>query len=155
LVFANGNSLFYQSSPEDGTFVYQNGEETLNFEIDPSTGTEAFEYPDGTGAYFEHENGRLMWASNETCKVKLSYDAEGRIIAEDVAGRIVHYERNALGKLTALITPEGDRLVFDLDTEQRLREVQDDSGNRFAITYEPSGALQTIHYPNGVVLTRT
>jgi RHS repeat-associated protein len=136
--------------------------EILNVSVNRESGRREFSYPDGTFARFDYSAGQLTAASNGECTVNLKYDAHGGVIAEETtfAGepqtKVVQYERNVLGSIDAIITPApgSERIVFERDSEHRLRKVWDAQDKVWEIGYELSGALASIRYPNGVVVTR-
>jgi RHS repeat-associated protein len=150
-----GERQTYEDDPSrQGIVIRRDGRPTLEFSFDPGTGTQEFRYPDGTLARFEYSDGRLATAANNDSTVRLTYDANGRVRAEETDGRVVRYERNTLGAITAMVTPEGERIVFERDSEGRLRRIREKSGEAYTLDYELSGALASIRYPNGIVATR-
>lgn len=156
VVSALGDRQTYEDDGlHGGMIVRHNERQVVSFFVDPETGTQEFHYADGTLARFGYTEGRLTTATNGACTVNLTYDSNGYVRTEETDGRAVEYERNALGAIMALVTPEGERIAFERDTEHRLRKIRERSDKTYTIDYELSGALASIEYPNGIVVKRT
>jgi RHS repeat-associated protein len=103
---------------------------------------------DGTWARYVIRSDHVVEAINDICTVKFEYDDQGRVLKEETDGKVVQYLRNPVGALIGLVTPEGEKLTFRRDSEQRVTGIVDWNGGRFGFGYAPSGALQKIEYPN-------
>ncbi len=134
--------------------VSVNGAEHAFFRIDEEGGTFEINYTDGTKIHFLIKDGRIVEAINETCTVSLEYDDHGHLLSEDIDGQIVKYQRNEVGILTGITTPEGENIIFDRDKEYRVCGITDWSGNHYDIDYNLTGTLNSIKYPNGVMLSQ-
>ena len=135
--------------------LHQDGAPVARISSDPDAQVTTLRYSDGAETSFTFDGGRIIQGRNESCVVHLEYDEAGLLTSEEVDGRTVRYERNAVGALVALVSPEGGRIELQRDSEHRLRQVRDVSGGVFAIEYAPSGAIESIRYPNGVDVTRS
>ncbi len=151
VVLPNGNRRDWMHDAESGRYkLFINGVEHL--EAYASRGkkdTYEVSCKDGTRARYVIRNERIVEAANESCTVKFEYDDQGRVLKEACDGKVVEYVRNPAGALIGLITPDGGRLTFQRDTEQRVSSISDWSGGNLRFSYAPSGALQAIEYPNG------
>lgn len=156
MVLPHGPVWEFQYDP-DGRLAAMsvNGAAHAKFQTDEQAGTYKVDYADGTKAHFVLKDGRPVEAANETCTVKVEYDDQGRILAEETDGRRVQYLRNEIGALVGLVTPEGEKLTFQRDKEGRVSEVLDWSGQRYQISYGLAGALAGIGYPNGSAIRAT
>jgi RHS repeat-associated protein len=151
VLFANGDRHEFEYDARGFLDkVNVNGTDHAAFHVDEEAGSYDAAYTDGSRVHFLIKYDRIVEAENETCTVKLEYDDNGRLVREDTNGKIVEYLHNELGALVGLITPDGEKLLFERDREGRVCGIIDWSGDRYAIEYDPCGALMGIKYPNGV-----
>lgn len=154
--FADGSRQDFEFDEEDNLRrMLFNGKEHAKFRIDEEAGSYEVEYADGARARFLASGGRVVEAANETCTVKLAYDEHGKLLREEIDGQVVEFERNAVGALTGLTTPDGEKLVFERDGDQTVRSITDWSGGQYAFKYSKVGVLAAIEFPNGATLAQT
>lgn len=108
-------------------------------------------FHDGSWIRLRTQAARVVRAESAEGYVALDYDDAGRIVAEDQNGRIVRYERDATGLLTAIVLPDGVKLQFERDGDSRIATVRDWSGRTTHVGWAPNGQLAEIVHPNGVV----
>ena len=150
VLFANGDSHEFEYDAQGFLDkVRVNGTDHAAFHVDEETGAYDVTYTDGSRVHFIIKDDRIVEAENETCTVKLEYDDKGRLVRENTDGKIIEYLRNELGALIGLITPDNEKLLFERDREDRVCGIIDWSGDRYAVDYDPCGALRSIKYPNG------
>jgi RHS repeat-associated protein len=135
--------------------VHVNGKLHASYRHDNPSGKHEVKFCDGTWASLTYQSDRLVEASNENGTIKLAYDEQGRLAAEEFDGETVRYRRNAVGSLTAIVLPNGEEVCFERDGEQRLNAVTDWKGDRYSIGYLDVGAPASIQYPNGVEQSMT
>ncbi|MBL8179756.1 MAG: hypothetical protein JNK48_34070 [Bryobacterales bacterium] len=131
-----------------------NGVEQVAFE-QTEPGLHTVRAADGTQCTLRLKDGRIVEATNEHGTVKLAYDPAGRLTMEEFNGRAVEFQRNPIGALTAIVTPDGEELKFERDTEARLTRVVDWNQAAYRFDYDKSGALAAIRYPNAAELRMT
>jgi len=152
VVLPNGNRREWVRKP--GTEQYKlliNGQEHASVGASAEAkDTYEISCADGSRSRFLIHDDRILEATNENGTVKFEYDDQGRILKEEVAGKVVQYLRNQVGALVGLVTPEGEKLEFQRDSEQRVIGIKEWSGGSIRFHYAPSGAVQRIEYPNGV-----
>jgi RHS repeat-associated protein len=112
-------------------------------------------FQDGSVERFTFDQGRLLEAENDHAKVRFTYDSAGRLLSEEMNGEVVQYQRNAVGALVTIVTPQGDSLKYVRDRDQRLTEIVDWTGGRYEIRLPFDGSPTEINYPNGVSSTTT
>ena len=151
VIFGNQDRLDLEYSDEGVlTRLLVNGQEHARFHIDAKEGAIKAQYADGTWTRRKLKDGRLTEANNDSGTVKLSYDKDGRLLKEESNEHVVKYLRDAIGRLFALVTPNGEKLIFRRNQENRVKRVIDWNGREHEIQYAPNGALARIQYPNGV-----
>ena len=114
---------------------------------DLDAGAEEFSYADGSRTRLVRAE-RIVEAENETCKIKIEYDEQGQVPSEDTDGRVVRFVRDAVGALIAIVTPDGERIAFERDTEHRVRRVVDWSGAPYEVSYSSQ-----VHSPPSAIPT--
>src|SRR6185369_3106452 len=115
---------FVDDETEGYTRVLHNDRVAFQLRVDPDSNTQTYEFPDGSSSRFEYTgDGRLTLATDGQSTVKLSYDSAGNVLSEDVNGRVVNYLRDDVGRLHAIVTPEGERICYGRDAELRLETV--------------------------------
>ncbi len=156
IIFADGSRQDFEFDDNDNfRRVLFNGKEHANFRIDDEAGSYEVEYADGAKARFITSGGQVVEASNETCTVKLAYDEHGKLLREEIDGQVVEFERNAVGGLVGIVTPDGEKLIFERDGEQTLSRITDWSSGEYTFKYSKVGVLAGIEYPNGASLSQT
>jgi RHS repeat-associated protein len=152
--YPDGNRHEYVDNRENGLQrLLVNGD--LHAEYRSSGDAVEVEYRDGSRERFTFDNGRLLEAANEHATVKFTYDGEGRLLSEEVDGQVVQYQRNAVGALIGIVTPQGETLTYVRDRDQRLTGVVDWEGGHYRIGLPASGPATEVSYPNGVRVTTT
>ena len=156
IIFADGSRQDFEFDEQDNfRRVLFNGKEQANFHIDEEAGSYEVEYAGGAKARFITSGGKVVEASNETCTVKLAYDEHGKLLREEIDGQVVEFERNAVGGLVGIVTPDGEKLIFERDGNQTVSSITDWSGGKYTFKYSKVGALAGIEYPNGASLSQT
>jgi RHS repeat-associated protein len=147
--------LGFRDDTADGAMIVtRGGREQRRVRASPTNDEIVHEFPDGTWTRLGFTNGRLAAAATPQATLRLEYDAEGRLLAEDLDGERVTYERDAVGGLTAIVAG-ATRIAFQRDADGRLIEVRDPRGRTCRLSHSPAGALTRIDYPNGVAVERT
>lgn len=151
--YPNGDRHVYVDDPDARVLSFDvNGKTHAHYHRHPKNNSVETRYKDGTVERFVFRNGRLIEAANEHSTVKLEYDDAGRLASEDTDGRVVRYQRNEVGALVGIVTPEGDTIRYARDLDQRLTGITDWNGNRYEISLPPSGPPSEIRYPNGLTV---
>jgi RHS repeat-associated protein len=151
VVLPNGNRYDWVLSESKGWTLLVNGIPHLTLgESSEQQGTFEVSCADGTWARYVINNGRIVQAINDVATLAFEYDHQGNIIKEESNGAVVMYLRNELGALTGIITPDGSKLGFKRDTEQRVTEITDWNGGRIQFTRRANGSLARVIYPNNV-----
>jgi RHS repeat-associated protein len=127
-----------------------NGSAHAVYRHDPETGSIEALYRDRSRERFKFAGGRLVEAKNEHTTVKFEYDDAGRLLLEDSGGQIVQYLRNETGALVGIVTPQGEKIAYIRDRDQRLTGITDWTGSQYKFVLSPSGPPTEIRYPNGL-----
>jgi RHS repeat-associated protein len=130
-----------------------NGQEHAFYQHNPASDSLDVRYRDGSREHFVFSNGRIIEATNQHSTVKLTYDDAGRLLSEDTDGRIVRYLRNEVGALIGIVTPEGEKLSYTRDRDQRLIGITDWAGGRYEMELPPTGPPTKLRYPNGLIIS--
>ncbi|MGD9247526.1 MAG: RHS repeat-associated core domain-containing protein [Desulfobacteraceae bacterium] len=151
--FADGASFDFQYADSGALEKLLIGQSVAaKYDVDPDSGSWKVEYADGTSAEYEMENGRIVKATNSTGTVELNYDDNGLLASEKFQGRTVTYHRNETGHLIGITTPFGQIIHYRRDGEKRITGIKAWSGRDIDIQYAPSGAMDSMVFPNGTCL---
>ncbi len=108
---------------------------------------------DGAEARFEYDGaGRLVAASDAGTALAWSYDDAGRLTAERQGDATVLYHHDDSGQV-GMTYPDGRTVHWHRDADQRLAELTDWTGGRYAISYADADAGWQLTGPDGVVTT--
>lgn len=152
--YPDGSRHAYVNDRENGSLRFLvNGE--LHAEYRSNGKSVEARYQDGSLERFTFDQGRLVEAENQHATVKFTYDPTGRLLTEEVNDEVVQYQRNAVGALVGVVTPQGDSLTYIRDRDQRLTEIVDWKDGRYRISLPASGPATEVSYPNGVRVTAT
>lgn len=155
ITFADGSAFEFKYTDEGSLKSFlANNERVADYSVDPETGSWTALYNDGSRACFSVENGKIVRAENPAGTLILSYDDNGRLVSESFNNRTIIYERSKSGQLTGITAPWGDTVRFGRDGEQRVNSITDWNGRTIGVTYAENGALKTIEYPNGAILSQ-
>jgi RHS repeat-associated protein len=153
VTYPTGDHHEYVDDVKAGVLRYiVNGEKHAYYQYDAKNNSLEVQYHDGGRERFAFDNGRIVEATNEHSKVRLSYDDAGRLLSEDADGRVVRYLRNEVGALIGIVTPDGETISYIRDRDQRLLSVIDWDKRRYDISLPPSGPPREIRYPNGLTV---
>ncbi|MBI5896841.1 MAG: DUF4123 domain-containing protein, partial [Desulfobacterales bacterium] len=153
ITFADGAAFDfrYTDAGHLKTFL-ANDQRVADYTVDAETGSWRAHYTDGTWSDFTLEDGNVVRAENQAGTLELTYDANGQLASESFNQQTVRYQRNALGHLTGIVSPDGKTILFGRDADQRVNKIVDWNGRAMQIAYAPNGVLAHIAYPNGVRL---
>jgi RHS repeat-associated protein len=156
IVYANGNRHEFRYSDE-GLLeqMIVNGQPFAQFDQNAQAGRHVIQYNDGAAVRYQLKDGRIVEAGNESATVRFEYDAHGLPTAEETDGQKVQYLRNGTGALMGIVTPEGEKITFTRDTDQRLTSITGWAKGRYVLENPAAGPPTRIEYPNGVVDSRT
>jgi RHS repeat-associated protein len=151
----DGTRIDYADAVPDGAAtVLRNGRLRLLVRA-VADGEEVLQvHPDGSQLRSRFEKGRRVLSATADSKVQFTYDAAGLLVAEDVNGAVVTWERDASGLLSAIVDPDGRRTIFERDAAGRLSRVHAPDGAAWELCHTAGGTLERIVHPNGLVARR-
>jgi RHS repeat-associated protein len=112
-------------------------------------------YSDGTNLSFSFDAaGSLNRAVGPGATNTFGYGADGALASStSTAGGVtfeVRYLRDLAGNVTNLTYPDGRRVAYDFDAENRLAEVRDWNGRVYRFGRDGAGRVTEVAFPNGV-----
>ncbi len=122
------------------------------YSMDEAAGSVKIDFADGSFSSFSLERGKIVAAENEFSRVRIEYDSRGRVVSEDINGRVTAFQRDNLGNLVGIVTPDGKQIVYERDKEHRVKKIIDWHGRVYGVAYHENGAFAGVSYPNGVRL---
>jgi RHS repeat-associated protein len=125
------------------------------FAYDPLNRATNALYADGTNLTFSFDAaGSLTRAVGPGATNTFGYGADGALAASTcTAGGVtfeVHYLRDVAGNVTNLVYPDGRRVAYDYDAENRLAEMRDWNGRAYRFVRDGAGRMTEVSFPNGV-----
>jgi RHS repeat-associated protein len=108
--------------------------------------------PTGQIASFQYEHNATN-DSNDTLRLTgstgidgvhttITYDARGAIEQVNRAGAITHYQHDAAGHTTQVISPNGEQVQFTFNTANNIATILDRQHNRIELLRDTEGTLQ-------------
>ncbi len=152
--FADGGREAYRYDPAGhlARLTRTNGS-VLDVEYDDAGRPTRIVADDGSEARFAYdEAGRLVAADNSETALAWTYDDAGRLTEERQGDTVVLYHHDESGQV-GLTYPDGQRVDWRRDVDQRLEELTDWTGARYAISYADADAGWRLTGPDGVVTT--
>lgn len=106
---------------------------------------------DGAEARFGYDDaGRLVAAENAEIALAWRYDDAGRLVEEQQGDAVIRHHHDDSGHI-ATTYPGGETVHWRRDPDQRLAELTDWTGGRYAMAYADADAGWRMVGPDGVV----
>lgn len=152
--FADGGREAYAYDP-GGTLarLVRSNDKTLDVACDDAGRPTRIATQDGAEASFAYDDaGRLVAARNAECALAWIYDEAGRLVEERQGDAVVRYHHDDSGQI-GLTYPGGETVQWRRDADQRLAELSDWTGARYALSYADGDAGWRMAGPDGVSTT--
>jgi RHS repeat-associated protein len=122
----------------------------VKHELDHTGALSSVTWPDGRRVEVdvdEHQRLRAVHDADSTVR----FEDDRKTIREKTADGIVRTHHDPEGRVTRLVTPQGDEVGYEYDEDGRLASVVDWEGRRHSFGYGPDGTVREIRYGNGLV----
>ncbi|MDI5970086.1 RHS repeat-associated core domain-containing protein [Streptomyces sp. SL13] len=152
----DGRVLTYRTDAAGHLTERVNGAgQAVRLHRDPMGRTIARTDDEGATTTLEHDSaGRLVRATSPDSTVQFTYDACGRVLTEDVDGRILTNAYDLLGRRTHRTTSTGVRSVWTYDANGRPRTLST-ADETLTFTHDPAGRETTRTLGTQTTLTQT